>query len=80
MDIQSRKIAFIQEFLKIQSEDVILSLEKILRNVTTDSSDKEFEPMTIQEFNDRIDKSMEDSKNGRLIKASDLKAKIEKWG
>lgn len=36
--------------------------------------------MTIEELNERIDKSMEDSKNGRLIKASDLKAKMEKWG
>jgi len=35
--------------------------------------------MTIEEFNLRIDKSMEDSKNGKLIEASKLKAKIEKW-
>lgn len=80
MDIQSRKIAFVQEFLKIQSEDVILRLEEILRNEPIDSFNEEFEPMSIQEFNHRIDKSMEDSKNGRLIKASDLKAKIDKWG
>lgn len=80
MDIQSRKIEFVQEFLKVQSEDVISRLEKILRNDSETPTDNEFEPMTIQEFNDRIDKSMEDSKNGHLIKASDLKAKIEKWG
>lgn len=80
MDIQTRKIKFVQEFLKLQSEEVISHLEKILRKETKTSADEEFEPMTIQEFNDRIDKSMEDSKNGRLIKASDLKAKIEKWG
>jgi predicted transcriptional regulator len=35
--------------------------------------------MTLEEFNSRIDESMEDSKNGRLIEASDLKAKIDKW-
>ena len=35
--------------------------------------------MTIEELNERIDKSMEDSQKGRLIKASDLKAKMEKW-
>lgn len=80
MDLQSRKIEFVQEFLKLQSEEVISRLEKILWNETLTSTEKEVEPMTVQEFNDRIDKSMEDSKNGRLIKASDLKAKIEKWG
>jgi len=30
MDLQARKIEFIQEFLKIQSEDIILRLEKLL--------------------------------------------------
>lgn len=28
MDIQSRKIEFIQQFLKVQNEDLILCLEK----------------------------------------------------
>ena len=77
MDLQSRKIEFVQEFLKVQSEEVVSSLEKLLRKIN--KSNDEFEPMTMGEFNDRIDKSMEDSKNGRLIKACDLKGKIDKW-
>ncbi|WP_026838984.1 hypothetical protein [Gillisia sp. JM1] len=79
MDIEARKIEFIQEFLKIQSEDVINRLEKVLRKENKSSDEKGSQPMTIEEFNERIDESMEDSKNGRLIKASDLKAKMEKW-
>ena len=79
MDLQSRKIEFVQEFLKLQSEEVVLRLEKLLRKENTSITDDEFKPMTMEEFNDRIDKSMDDSKNGRIIKASDLKAKIDKW-
>ena len=79
MDLQSRKIEFVQEFLKIQSEEVISRLEKILRKDNDSSTYENFTPMSIEEFNSRIDKSMEDSKNGRLIEASDLKAKIDKW-
>jgi len=79
MDLQSRKIEFMQEFLKIQSEEMISKLEIILRKEYKILDKKEFKPMTIDEFNMRIDKSMEDSENGRLIDASDLKAKIEKW-
>lgn len=78
MDIPTRKIEFIQEFLKVQNEDVINRLEEILLKENK-TSEEEFEPMSIEEFNERIDKSMEDSKNGRLTKASDLKAKMEKW-
>ena len=36
--------------------------------------------MTMKQYNDEIDQAMEDSKNGRMIKATDLKAKIQKWG
>ena len=75
MDLQSRKIEFMQEFLKIQSEEVISRLENILRK----EKQKNFNPMSVEEFNLRIDKSMEDSKNGKLIEASELKAKMEKW-
>lgn len=79
MDLQTRKLALIQEFLKVQSEDVISRLEKILKKENTKSEQEGFNPMTIAEFNARIDQSMADSKNGRLIEASELKAKIDKW-
>jgi len=79
MDIQTRKIEFVQEFLKVESEDIITRLENILHKENKNSEKQEFQPMSIDEFNRRIDKSLEDSKNGKLIKARDLKAKMEKW-
>ncbi|QTD38117.1 hypothetical protein JL193_02080 [Polaribacter batillariae] len=79
MDIQTRKIEFIQDFLKVKSEDLISRLEAILRKEDYSSNPDEFKPMTVEEFNNRIDKSMEDSENGRLISAGDLKSKIEEW-
>ena len=79
MDLQTRKLELIQEFLKIESEEVISRLEKILRKENKISENDDFKPMTIETFNSRIDQSMEDSKNGRLIEASELKAKIDKW-
>ncbi|NGF57942.1 hypothetical protein G5B00_15590 [Parapedobacter sp. SGR-10] len=77
MDIQSRKIEFVQEFLKLQNEELLTRLEKLLHSGK--SQKNSFQPMTIAEFNERIDKSMEDSKNERLITSSDLIAEIEKW-
>ncbi len=79
MDLETRKIEFVQEFLKLESEEVISRLEKILWKENSVSTKEELDPISIEEFNDRINKSMSDSKNGRLIKDSDLKAKIEKW-
>ena len=79
MDIETRKIEFIQKFLKIQNEEVISRLENMLRKEIKSSDKDELKPMTVEELNTRIDKSMDDSKKGRIVEASDLKAKIEKW-
>jgi hypothetical protein len=78
MDIQSRKIDFIQEFLKIQNEDLISRLEKLLRSNKT-KEETTFEPMTLDELNARIDKSINDSKNNKLTYSNDLLDEIEKW-
>ncbi len=74
MDIQTRKIEFVQEFLKLQNEELISRFENLLR------SNKEFKPMSIDELNIRIDKSIDDSDNDRLITSKDLMTEIEQWG
>ena len=74
MDIQTRKLEFIQEFLKIQSEEIISRLERILKNI-----DDDFSPLTIEEFNSRIDQSLEDSKNDNVIESNKLMAEIKQW-
>ena len=79
MNIEARKIEFIQEFLKLQSEEAISKLEKILQQEKTQNNNRKIESMSVLEFNSRIDKSMEDSKNGRLTEANDLLAEIEEW-
>lgn len=79
MDIESRKIEFIQEFLKLQNEEAISRLEKVLKKERELSINKEIQPMTTKEFNKRIDKSLKDSKEGKLTEVNDLLAEIEKW-
>lgn len=78
MDIQTRKIKFIQEFLKLQQEDVISQLEKILRKERNSKKVQAFEPMTSEELNKRIDQSLDDSKNGRLIEVHKLLSEVKK--
>ena len=77
MDLQTRKIIFIQEFLKLESEKAISQLEKLLQKETNTTS--ELKPMTTQELQKRIDQSINDSENGRLIEVNDLISEIEKW-
>jgi len=79
MDLEARKIEFIQEFLKLENEEVILNLERILQTEFGCSKKQITEPMSIQEFNVRFAKSMQDSKNGKLTETNDLLVEIEKW-
>lgn len=79
MDLQTRKILFIQEFLNLQSEEVILQFEKLLSIEKKKISPKELNPMTLEEFNGRIDTSLKDSEEGRLTESGDLLSEIEKW-
>jgi hypothetical protein len=77
MNLETRKIEFVQEFLKLQSEEAISKLEKILKKEKDTSDEKIFNPMTIDELNKRIDKSESDFKNNRFKTSSELLAKYE---
>jgi len=79
MDLQHRKISFVQEFLRIQNEEIISGLEKLLREQKAAFFKKNQQPMTIEEFNLEIDQTLEDSKNDKVTKAIDLKDRINKW-
>ncbi len=79
MDLQTRKIAFVQEFLRLQSEEIINGLEKMLQKRKSELFEKNLKPMDLKQFNDEIDQALEDSENDRIIKATDLKSKTKKW-
>jgi len=79
MDLETRKIAFVQEFLSLQNEEIVSGLENLLRKRKAELLEENQKPMSLSQYNAEIDQAMEDSKNGRMIKAEDLKAKIQKW-
>ncbi|OJV85900.1 hypothetical protein [Proteiniphilum sp.] len=78
MDIQTRKIEFVQEFLKLQNEELLIRLENLLHSGKSTKEDN-FKPLSRKELNRRIDQSLEDSKNGMLTQSNDLIYEIEKW-
>lgn len=78
MNLQSRKIEFIEEFLKIHDEDLLFQFENLLKNKSKKDIDVNefFKPISIQEFNNRIKKSEDDFKNGNYKATSQL---LEKY-
>ena len=79
MDLQARKISLIQEFLRINSEELIKKLDRFLQDEKKKIYEKELTPMSIESFNAMIDKAEDDSDNGRVIEAKNLKKDIKEW-
>lgn len=79
MNLETRKLSFIQEILRIQSEKTISRLETILIKEKSVTEFENIKPMSVKKFNQRIDKSLEDSKKGKLTEVSDLISEIRKW-
>lgn len=70
MDLQTRKIEFIQKFLKIKNEDLITKFEMLIK------SEKDvIQPFTESEFNKRIDQSELDLKNGKFKNSAEIAQK-----
>tara|TARA_B110000091_G_C13579224_1_gene375715 strand:- start:73 stop:294 length:222 start_codon:yes stop_codon:yes gene_type:complete len=71
MDIQTRKIEFVQEFLKLQSDELVSVLENILKSETKEN----LKPMSMGELNKRIDRSEKDFETGNYKSHEEVFAK-----
>ena len=78
MDLQTRKIQFIQEVLRLKNEKIIEKLEKILHQEKKKGM-KEFSQMTMEEFNALIAQAEDDSLNNRLFNAGEITRDIDTW-
>jgi len=79
MDIQTKKLHFVQEFLRLNDENLINRLNKLLKSERKKKFEIEIKRLSKKEFNDLIDSAESDSKNGRLSSARELKNEIDSW-
>jgi len=79
MDLQTRKITFVQEFLRLQNEEIISGLENLLKTKKIEQYEKKLTPMSTDQFNQEIDQSLLDSQEDRVSSVNDIKKKIQKW-
>ena len=77
MNIQARKLSFIEEFIRISDESVIEKLETLIRVEKQKQHDKALKAMPLSEFYDMIDRAKLDKENGRIISHHDLKKKVK---
>jgi len=76
MDIQTRKIKFVQKFLSIKDEDMLLRFEELLK-ITQVECKRELKPFTIEELRQRIDQSEKDFENGHYKTTFEMLKKFD---
>jgi hypothetical protein len=77
VDIQTRKLNLITYLAQLQDESFFDKIEEyILSKLEKEDHTK---PFSVEELNKRIDQSLDDSKNDRIIDSNDLLSEIEQW-
>jgi hypothetical protein len=79
MDIQTKKLHFVQEFLRLRDENLIDKLSSLLRKEKKKKIEEGLKPFSQKEFNDIVDSAESDSENGRLTSARELKNEVDSW-
>lgn len=79
MNIQSRKLVLIEEFLQINDESLITKLESLIRHEKKISHERELKPMSMKEFHEMIDQAKSDIDTGRVISHQELIKKSKTW-
>lgn len=79
MNLEARKISLVQEFLRIDNEKIINALENALHKIKSENFDENLKPMSLDKFNDEINKAIVDADQNRMTSITDLKNKIQKW-
>ena len=79
MDPQTRKLHFIQEFLRLADDSIIEKFEKMLQQERKKIVEQDISPMTLAQYEQRIDNASDDLKNNRVTTAKKLKKEIASW-
>lgn len=74
MDLQTRKILFVQKFLNVMNEETVELFENLLK-----TENNNLTPMTMETYHQRIMASRKDSDNGNSIDADYLLREIQEW-
>lgn len=79
MDIQTRKLDFIQDFLKYANNSILDKFEALLKQEREKEFEQEIKPMTLKQYEQSIDKALNDVEHNRVKSARALKNEIATW-
>jgi hypothetical protein len=79
MDMSVQKLNFVQEFLRLNNDQIVNKLIDILHQEKRKLYAQEFQPMSIDEFNNMINDAESDVKQGNVMDANKLLKDVNSW-
>lgn len=79
MTIEERKSYLISQFKSLKSEDLIIKLENLIKDLKRIEYENNLKPMSIDDFNKMIDRAIEDHELGNVIAHDDLISEVKNW-
>lgn len=79
MDLQMRKLNIIQEVIRLDNDLLLDKVEALLKEERIRMLETEIKPMTLEQYEQRVNDGVEDYKNNRVTTAKQLKKAIVKW-
>ncbi len=79
LNLEHRKLNFIESFLHINDVEIIDRLEKVIQLDFKKDKKEDLKPMSLESFYEMIDISVEQHKNGEVYTEAEMDALIESW-
>lgn len=79
LNLQEQKLRVVEDFLSITDPQMVSEIDLFIKELKSKSYQKNFSPMTLDEFYTMIDKSESDISQGKYSTTDLLLKEIELW-
>jgi hypothetical protein len=79
MDLQARKLEFIEEYIRLADEKIVLKFEKLLRSEKNKAAKLSLKPLTQIELDTMIEESEIDIQHGNVLSHNSVKQSVNSW-
>ena len=79
MDLEARKLEFIEEYIRLADEKIVLKFEKLLRSEKEKAATLSLKPLTQTDLDNLIDESETDIQQGNVLSHNSVKQSVTSW-
>lgn len=79
MDLQARKLEFIEEYIRLADEKIVIKFEKLLRSEKEKAAKLSLQPLTQTDLDKMIEESETDILDGNVLSHSVVKQLVKSW-